>query len=83
MKHKYIILNKYGRVHAIAMSVHQISNGLGIPLANVYTALDTGKPLAGKYLILKLLKYLRCWVVKTDTHTTEKLNHTSFLYKME
>ena len=61
MKHKYIVLNKYGRVHAIAMSVPQISMGLNIPLTNVYTALNTGKPLAGEYLILLRSKHEYLW----------------------
>lgn len=59
MKHKYIVLNKYGRVHAIAMSVPQIAKGLGVPLTNVYTALNTGRPLSVKELTTEYLIILR------------------------
>lgn len=61
MKHKYVILNKYGRPHAVAHTLMQIADRLSVPLTSVHRALNNGKPLADRFLVLDRSKHEYLW----------------------
>ena len=58
---KYVILNKYGRVHAVANELYDIVKALRIPQEVVLTKFEQGKPIQGRWLVMLREKHEYLW----------------------
>jgi hypothetical protein len=58
---KYVVLNKYGRPFAVADSLQDIADGLGVPINTVHSKYQSGKPVHGQWLVMLREKHEYLW----------------------